>query len=231
LAEAAVKERTMKRHLDEELTELHKLILTMSSLTEESIARSAGALEALDKDKALAVIDEDIRVNELEVAIDDKCLHLIALYQPAAQDLRFIAMAMKMCTDLERIADLAVNICQRVLEIADRPQLKPLIDIPRLAALAQSMLRDAVDAFVNRDADLARQVIRRDDEADHLRDLVQSELINDFLRKDPSTATRAVPLILVARHLERICDHTTNIAEDVIYMVKAEFVKHHPEVL
>lgn len=221
----------MKRHLDEELTELHKLILRMSSLTEESIAYSAAALQSLDKDKAQAVISEDIKVNELEVAIDDKCLHLIALYQPAAMDLRFIAMALKMCTDLERIADLAVNICQRVLEIADAPQLKPLIDIPKLAALAQTMLRDAVDAFVNRDADLARKVIRRDDEADHLRDLVQSELINDYLSKDPSTATRAVALILVARYLERICDHTTNIAEDVIYMVKAEFVKHHPEVL
>lgn len=221
----------MKRHLDEELTELHKLILQMSSLTEESIARSVSALEALDKDKALAVIGEDIKVNELEVAIDDKCLQLIALHQPAAQDLRFITMAMKMCTDLERIADLAVNICQRVLEIADLPQLKPLIDIPRLAGLAQSMLRDAVDAFVNRDVDLARHVIKRDDEADHMRDLVQSELVNDYLAKDPSTAVRAVALILVARYLERICDHTTNIAEDVIYMVRAEFVKHHPEVL
>jgi phosphate transport system protein len=221
----------MKRHLDEELTELHKLILSMSSLTEESIARSLAALQSLDKDKAQDVIDEDIKVNELEVSIDDKCLHLIALYQPAAMDLRFIAMAMKMCTDLERIADLAVDICQRVQEIADQPQLKPLIDIPKLAGLAQSMLRDAVDAFVNRDADLARRVIRRDDEADHLRDLVLSELINDYLSKDPSTAVRAVALILVARHLERICDHTTNIAEDVIYMVKAEFVKHRPEVL
>lgn len=221
----------MKRHFDEELTDLHKLILRMSGLTEESIARSLDALQTLDKDKAQGVISEDIKVNELEVSIDDKCLHLIALYQPAAMDLRFIAMAMKMCTDLERIADLAVNICQRVLEIADTPQLKPLIDIPKLAGLAQIMLRDAVDAFVNRDADLARRVIRRDDEADHLRDLVQSELINDYLSKDPSTATRAVALVLVARHLERICDHTTNIAEDVIYMVKAEFVKHHPEVL
>jgi phosphate transport system protein len=146
-------------------------------------------------------------------------------------DLRFIAMAMKMCTDLERIADLAVNICQRVLEIADMPQLKPLIDIPKLARLAQGMLRDSVGAFVNKDVDLAKRVILRDDEADHLRDLVQSELVKDYLAKDPSSAPRAVALILVARYLERICDHTTNIAEDVIYMVKADMVKHHPEVL
>ena len=221
----------MKRHLDMELTELQRLILTMSSLTEESIARSLDALQELNKDKAGRVIAEDIKVNELEVAIDDKCLHLIALYQPAAMDLRFIAMAMKMCTDLERIADLAVNICQRVLEIADTPQLKPLIDIPTLARLAQGMLRDSVEAFVNKDVDLAKRVIFRDDEADHLRDLVQSELVNDYLAKDPSTAPRAVALILVARYLERICDHTTNIAEDVIYMVKADMVKHHPEVL
>jgi len=221
----------MKRHLDMELTELQKLILTMSSLTEESIARSLDALQGLNKDKAARVIAEDIKVNELEVQIDDKCLHLIALYQPAAMDLRFIAMAMKMCTDLERIADLAVNICQRVLDIADQPQLKPLIDIPKLARLAQSMLHDSVDAFVNKDVALAKRVILRDDEADNLRDLVQSELINDYLAKDPSTAPRAVALILVARYLERICDHTTNVAEDVIYMVKADMVKHHPEVL
>jgi len=221
----------MKRHLDMELTELQRLILTMSSLTEESIARSLDALLELNKDKAGRVIAEDIKVNELEVAIDDKCLHLIALYQPAAMDLRFIAMAMKMCTDLERIADLAVNICQRVLDIADTPQLKPLIDIPKLARLAQAMLRDSVEAFVNKDVDLAKRVILRDDEADHLRDLVQSELVRDYLGKDPSTAPRAVALILVARYLERICDHTTNIAEDVIYMVKADMVKHHPEVL
>jgi phosphate transport system protein len=214
-----------------ELTELQKLILTMSSLTEESIARSLDALQGLNKDKAARVIAEDIKVNELEVQIDDKCLHLIALYQPAAMDLRFIAMAMKMCTDLERIADLAVNICQRVLDIADQPQLKPLIDIPKLARLAQSMLHDSVDAFVNKDVALAKRVILRDDEADNLRDLVQSELINDYLAKDPSTAPRAVALILVARYLERICDHTTNVAEDVIYMVKADMVKHHPEVL
>ncbi len=221
----------MKRHLDEELTELQKLILAMSSLTEESIARSLAALQKLDARMAQAVIKDDIKVNELEVAIDDKCLQLIALYQPAAMDLRFIAMALKMCTDLERIADLAVNICQRTLELADRPQLKPLIDIPRMASLAQGMLRDAVDAFVNRDVDLAKQVIRRDDEADSLRNLVQSELVNDYLAKDASTAPRAVALILVARYLERICDHTTNIAEDVIYMVKGDKVKHHPEVL
>jgi len=221
----------MNRHLDMELTELQKLILTMSSLTEESIARSLDALLGLNTDKATRVIAEDIKVNELEVQIDDKCLHLIALYQPAAMDLRFIAMAMKMCTDLERIADLAVNICQRVLEIADLPQLKPLIDIPKLARLAQAMLHESVDAFVNRDVVLAKKVILRDDEADHLRDLVQSELVNDYLAKDPSTAPRAVALILVARYLERICDHTTNVAEDVIYMVKADMVKHHPEVL
>jgi phosphate transport system protein len=221
----------MKRHLDIELTELQKLILSMSSLTEESIARSLAALQELNTQKAQAVVAEDIKVNELEVAIDDKCLHLIALYQPAAMDLRFIAMAMKMCTDLERIADLAVNICQRVLDIAGLPHLKPLIDIPKLARLAQSMLRDAVDAFVNRDVDLAKRVILRDDEADNLRNLVQSELVADYLGKDTSTAPRAVALILVARYLERICDHTTNIAEDVIYMVKAAKVKHHPEVL
>ena len=140
-------------------------------------------------------------------------------------------MCMKIATDLERIADLAVDIAQRVLEIADQPLLKPLIDIPKLATLAQNMVRETINSFVNKDTELAKSVILKDNEADELRNLVQSELINDYMSKDPSSAPRAVALLLVARHLERICDHATNIAEDVIYMVKAEQVRHHPETL
>jgi phosphate transport system protein len=140
-------------------------------------------------------------------------------------------MAMKISTDLERMADLAVDISQRVLELAGKPLLKPLVDIPKLTLLAQQMTRDAINSFVNKNADLAKNVILCDKKADELRDLVQQELLIEYITKDKSTIPRAIPLLLVARHLERICDHATNIAEDVIYMVSAKVVKHHPEKL
>lgn len=221
----------MERHLDIELTELNKETVHMATLTEEAIARSIEALTELSVEKAKQVIEDDRKINEMELIIDEKCLDLIALHQPMAIDLRFITMTMKIGTDLERIADLAVNISERVLEIADKPQLKPLIDIPKLARLAQGMVKDAIDSFVRKDAKLAREVILRDDEADFLRNLVQTELICDYMLKDSASVTRGVALILIARHLERICDHATNIAEDVIYMVEARVVKHHPENL
>jgi phosphate transport system protein len=221
----------MERYLDKELNELNKETLNMAVLTEEAIAKSVEALINLSVEKARQVIDEDTKINLLELAIDEKCLDLIALHQPMAIDLRFITMTMKIGTDLERIADLAVDISQRVMELADKPQLKPLIDIPKLAKLAQGMVKDAIDAFVSKDVKLAKDVILRDDQADFLRNLIQTELICDYMLKDLSTITRGVALILVARHLERICDHATNIAEDVIYMVEAKVVKHHPENL
>jgi len=221
----------MERYLDKELAELNKETLHMASLTEEAIVKSNEALKELSVEKARQVIEEDTKINEMELRIDEKCLDLIALHQPMAIDLRFITMTMKIGTDLERIADLAVDICQRVLELADKPQLKPLIDIPKLARLAQGMVKDAIDSFVNKDVKLAKEVILRDDRADFLRNLVQTELICDYMLKDSSTITRGVALILVARHLERICDHATNIAEDVIYMVEAKVVKHRPENL
>ncbi len=221
----------MERHLDKELEELNKETLRLATLTEEAIAQSIVSLTDLSVEKARQVIVEDRKINDMELVIDEKCLDLIALFQPMAIDLRFITMTMKIGTDLERIADLAVNISERVLEIADKPHLKPLIDIPKLARLAQGMVKDAIDSFVRKDAHLAREVILRDDQADFLRNLVQTELICDYMLKDCSTVTRGIPLILIARHLERICDHATNIAEDVVYMVEARVVKHHPENL
>lgn len=221
----------MERHLDKELAELNKETLHMAVLAEEAIAKSIVALTDLSVEKAKQVIEDDRKINEKELVIDEKCLDLIALFQPMAIDLRFITMTMKIGTDLERIADLAVNISERILEIADKPQLKPLIDIPKLARLAQGMVKDAIDSFVQKDGKLAREVILRDDQADFLRNLVQTELICDYMLKDSSTITRGVALILIARYLERICDHATNIAEDVIYMVEARVVKHHPENL
>jgi phosphate transport system protein len=140
-------------------------------------------------------------------------------------------MSMGITTDLERIADLSVDICQRVLELADKPLLKPLVDIPKLTTMACEMVRDAVDAFVSGDAQLATRVIRRDREADDLRNRIVDELTNDYMSKDPQSVPRALPLLLIARHLERICDHATNVAEEVIYMVQAKMVRHHPENL
>lgn len=221
----------MERHLDQELDDLKKDLLKIGTLAENAIFESVEALKNLDAERAQKVIGDDKLVDELENKIDEKCLDLLALRQPMASDLRFITMTMKIATDVERIADLAVDIAQRVLELAGKPLLKPLIDIPKLTALAKQMTKNSLDSFVNKDAGLAENIIVLDREADQLRDLIQKELVEDYMRKDCSCVTRAVPLLLVARHLERICDHATNIAEDVIFMLKAEVIKHHHEKL
>jgi phosphate transport system protein len=221
----------MERHFDQELNDLKNDLLGMGSLVETAIFEAMEALKGLDVHRAQRVIDRDRMVDCLENAIDEKTLDLLVLRQPVASDMRFIAMAMKITTDLERMADLAVDVAQRVLDLAGQPLLKPLIDTPQLALVAQQMTRDALDAFVARDAEKAASVIVRDREADLLRNTIQEELIADFMTKDPGCVRRAIPLLLVARHLERICDHATNIAEDVIYMISAKVVKHHPESL
>lgn len=221
----------MKRHFDEGLNELYQNLLKMASLSQEAIYKSIEALKERNKSRAQEVIDEDTKIDELELLIDEKCIDLIALHQPMAGDLRYIATGMKINAELERIADLAVDIAQRVLELVNKPLLKPLVDIPKLSVIAQNMVRDSIDAFIKKDSGLARKVVLADPEADRLRNLIQDELINDYLSKDTASADRAVPLLLIARHLERICDHSTNIAEDVIYMVEGRVVKHHPEEL
>lgn len=221
----------MERHFDEGLKELHKEILRMGVIAQEAIFKSTEALKNRDKIQAKEVINTDSKIDGLELFIDEKCIDLIARHQPMAGDLRFITTGMKINAELERIADLAVDISQRVLELVDKPLLKPLIDIPKLSIIAQNMVRDSIDAFINRDATLAKNVVLSDPEADKLRNLVQEELINDYMAKDAKTADRAVPLLLIVRHLERICDHATNIAEDVIYMVEGKVVRHHPEEL
>lgn len=221
----------MERHFDQELKELNNDILKMGAFAEEAIYKSVEAIKNRDRALARSVIDNDSNVDKLELDIDEKCIDLIARYQPMARDLRFITTGMKINTELERIADIAVDIAQRTLEIADKPLLKPLVDIPKLAAVAQGMVKNAIDSFVKGDIELAKKVVLCDPEADSLRNLIQKELVEDYMMKDPSAAPRAVQLLLIARFLERICDHTTNIAEDVIYMVQAEVVKHHPERL
>ncbi len=221
----------MLRHLDEELRDLHKDILRMGVFAQESIFKSIESLKARDKEMAREVIEQDSKVDELELAIDEKCIDLIALHQPMAGDLRYITTGMKINAELERIADIAVDISQRSLGLMEKPLLKPLVDIPKLSQVSQDMVRNAIDAFIRKDAQLARKVALADAEADKLRNLVQDELVNEYLVRDPKTAERAVALLLIARYLERICDHATNIAEDVIYMVEAKVVKHHPEEL
>ena len=221
----------MERHFDTELKDLNKEILKMGAFAEEAIYKSIEALKNRDREMAKDVIENDNNVDWLELLIDEKCVDLIARYQPMAKDLRFITTGMKINTELERIADIAVDIAQRTLELTDKPLLKPLVDIPKLAAVAQNMVKMAIDSFVKGDIELAKKVMMSDSEADQLRNTIQKELVEDYMVKDGSTAPRAVQLLLIARFLERICDHTTNIAEDVIYLVQAEVVRHHPEKL
>lgn len=216
----------MERHFDEELKVLKGKLLEMATLAEESIAKAVKALVERDKELALLVIRSDEAINLLEIDIDEFCLRLLALRQPIAADLRFITSAMKINSDLERIGDLSVNIGERALDLLEQPLLKPLIDIPRMAQLAQKMVKDSLDAFVNRDAELAHEVCRRDDEVDKMNDQIFRELLT-YMIQDPHAITRSVDLILVGRHLERIADHATNIGEDVVYIVKGQTIKHH----
>jgi phosphate transport system protein len=221
----------MERHFDEELKELHVDILKMGEFAEEAIVKSVEALKNGDRALADAVISHDAKIDELELLIDEKCVDLIARHQPMAIDLRFITTGMKINAELERIADIAVDIAQRVRELVDKPLLKPLVDIPKLTGIAQSMVKMAIDSFLKKDIELAKKVLLSEPEADSLRNRIQKELIEDYIAKDGTASSRAIPLLLIARFLERICDHATNIAEDVIYMVQAKVVKHHPEKL
>jgi len=219
----------MERHLDQDLTDLSNQILKIGAFAQEAIFKSVEALKNRDREMAKSVIEMDTYIDNLEIQIDEKCIDLIARYQPMAKDLRFITTGMKINAELERIADIAVDIAQRTLELINKPLLKPLIDIPKLTALAQDMLKMSITSFIASDTALAKKVLLSDRQADQLRNAIQKELIEEYLTKDPSSAPRAVQLLLIARFLERICDHTTNIAEDVIYMVKAQIVRHHPE--
>jgi len=215
-------------HFQMELEELKQSLLKMASLAEEAIRQAIQSLVQRDSELARKTLEGEDRINKLEIFIDDRCLMLLALRQPLAVDLRFITSAMKIITDLERIGDQAVNIAEHVMILNEEPQLKPYIDIPRMAELVQSMVRDALDAFVNKDSKLARSVCERDDRVDGLNDQVFRELLT-FMISDPQTITRAVHLMIVCRCLERIADHATNISEDVIFMVDAVVIKHHAD--
>lgn len=215
----------MERHFDDELSGLKTDLIKMASLVEESIYKAVQALKDRNKELAEEVVEMDSRIDEMENIIEENAIELLALRQPMAADLRFVTTGMRINAELERIADLTVNIAQRAIEISDEPLLKPMIDIPKLSEIARKMVKGAIDSFVDRDEKLAREIILTDPQANMLKAAVQKELIG-YMTRDGSTAARAVPLILSARHLERICDHATNIAEDVIYMVQAKVVKH-----
>jgi phosphate transport system protein len=215
----------MQRHFHEELGALKQTLLAMGGLVEDQIRRVMRALVERDDEQARDVIDRDRQVNAYENEIDEKCVELLALHQPAAGDLRFITTAMKIVTDLERIGDQAVNIAQRALELNREPQLKPYIDLPRMAEKAQAMMKESLDAFVSRDASLARRVRGQDEAVDALNHQIFRELLT-FMMEDPSTIPRAIRLILIARFLERVADHATNIAEMVVFLVESKIVRH-----
>ena len=215
----------MQRHFHEELEALKQTLLAMGGLVEDQIRRVMRALTERDDVLAQEVIDRDRQVNAYDVEVDETCVNLLALHQPAAGDLRFITTAMKIVTDLERIGDQAVNIGQRVLELNREPQLKPYIDLPRMAERAQAMVKESLDAFVTRDTDLARRVCAADSEVDALKEQIFRELLT-FMMEDARAIPRAIRLILISRFMERVADHATNIAEMVIYMVEGKMVRH-----
>ncbi|HEY3309038.1 MAG TPA: phosphate signaling complex protein PhoU [Desulfuromonadaceae bacterium] len=210
---------------DQELNDLRSSILAMGGKVEMMIAGSIRAL--VERDSALAgqVIDSDHEINTMEVGIDEKCLELLALRQPAARDLRFITLALKIVTDMERIGDQCANIAKRARELNQEPPLKPYIDIPRMAQWTERMLKEALDAFVRGDDELAIKVCNDDNFVDDLNVQIQRELLT-YMIEDPSTISRAMRLNYISKYLERIADHATNIAEMVIFMVKGKDIRH-----
>ncbi len=216
------------RHFTEELDELRKELLTMAGLVELAVHESVLSLTERDSERAQQVLVNEAKINQLEIRIDELATQLLALHQPMAGDLRLLTAAIKINNDLERMGDLAVNIVERSLSLISQPSVKPMIDIPQMAQLAESMVRAALDSFVKRDAELARGVLLSDDAVDDLRDSITRELVG-FMERDPSTVSRALDLILVARNLERIADHATNIAEDVLFLIQGVEVRHHAE--
>lgn len=215
----------MHRHFDDDLDELKALLLRLGAMVEDAINKAVRAL--LERDTALAedVIRSDDAIDQLELLIDDRTIELIAKMQPAAGDLRFVATLMKITPELERIADLAQDVAERAIELNREPQLKQLVNLPNLARITQEMVRSALDAFVRRDADLARSVIRRDDEADLLTEQSFRALLT-YMLEDSGNISRAIRLTFIGKYFERMADSATNICEMVVYMVEGRVIKH-----
>lgn len=215
----------MERHFERDLEELKQRLLWMASLAERAVHQALQSV--FEKDEALAnrVLEEEKAINDMQIEIDSRVMELAALQQPMAVDLRFIFSASRINNDLERIGDQAVNIAQSSLRILRHPQVKPYVDLPRMGELAEGMVRDSLNALVQRDAELAKSVLTRDDEVDHLRDQIFRELLT-YMMENSAFIFPAFELVLVTKNLERIGDHATNIAEDVIYMVAGKDVRH-----
>ena len=219
----------MQRQFEEELEQIKHGILTMAGLVEKSLEDVAKALKEQNSELAERIIARDDEIDDWEVEIDRLATEFIARHQPTATDLRFVIVAIKLGPELERIADNAVNIAQRILHLAKYPLLKPSIDLPRMLALAHAMASDAIAAYVNRDADAAREIIERDDEVDELYWQLFRELLT-FMIENPENISRAIDLILVARFIERIADQATNISEEVVYLVEAHPIRHQRDL-
>jgi phosphate transport system protein len=215
-------------HFREELAELNNLLLEMSRLVENSISNSVHSVINRDNDAALIVFRNEARINQLEIQIDNLAIRLLALQQPVAVDLRFVTMSIKINNNLERMGDIAVNIAGTALSLLSMPPLMPKVDIPYLAKLAQDMIRDSLDAFVKKDVALAKNVLQSDDAVDALRDRMYEEIVK-FMEEDPSMVHPGIDHIFIARGLERLADHATNIAEDVLFFVQGIDVRHHSE--
>ena len=228
MAKAALVRVKDMLHFREELDELQNKLLEMGGLVEAAIHNSVQALVDRDEDPAKEVMWGEAQINQKEIEIDDLATRLLALFQPMAKDLRFITAAIKINNDLERMGDLAVNITERAMTLMKEPSLKPLIDIPRMAELAENMVHRSLDALAKGDHEMARAVLLSDDEVDNLRHAVDEELLA-FMQQERTTINRAVDLMFIAHHLERIADHATNVAEDVLFLVKGIDVRHHAE--
>jgi phosphate transport system protein len=215
----------MQRHFDEELSDLKTKLLRMAGQVEDQIDQALTALVTRDSALARQVIERDHLVNALDVEIDEESIQLLALHQPAARDLRLVTTAMKIATELERISDLAENVCERAIELNEEPQLKPYIDIPMMGNMARMMVKQSIDAFVKDDAMLARKVLTDDDFVDDLMEQLFRELLS-FMLEDARTISRAIRLSFIAKYLERMADHATNIAELVVYLVEGKIIRH-----
>jgi phosphate transport system protein len=215
----------MAKQKEQDIEALKERVLKMGGFVEESIRKSVKALVERDQKLAIEVIDSDAIVNNYDVEIEEECIRFLAIWQPTGSNLRFITTAIKIITDLERMGDLAVDISERTIELNDEPPLKPYIDLPRMAEAAQKMLKESLDAFVARDADLALSVCAADDFVDNLNQQIFNELLL-YMLKDPKNISRAVRLTYITKYLERIADHATNIAEMVVYLVQGKVIRH-----
>ncbi len=215
----------MSKQKEQDIAALKERVLRMGSFVEDAIRKSIKALVERDRNLAIEVIDGDAVINTFDVEIEEECIRFLAIWQPTGSNLRFVTTAIKIITDLERMGDLAVDICERAIELLDEPQLKPYIDIPRMAEAAQKMLKDSLDAFVAKDSNLAVTVCEADDFVDNLNHQIFNELLL-YMIQDARNISRAVRLTYISKYLERIADHATNIAEMVVYMVKGKVIRH-----